>query len=87
MMSSKHDQVTSMTFVCSTGYGSDNNLLHRYHQKHLTINLLRANEEGDKTSEEVFDRDSNGHDGGGDNHDGDRHGGDGSHSMPCSQRH
>eukprot|EP00957_Ditylum_brightwellii_P185498 14123512-Ditylum_brightwellii.AAC.1 len=30
------------------------------HSKHLTINLLRVNEE-DKTSEEGFNRDSDGH--------------------------
>eukprot|EP00957_Ditylum_brightwellii_P173021 13172542-Ditylum_brightwellii.AAC.1 len=98
MMSSKHNQVTLMTFVRSTQYGSDNNLLCRYRQKHLTINLLRVNE-GDKTSEEGFDRDgnrhysnehdgdSNGHDGDGDRHDGDGYGGDGSHFTPRSLRH
>eukprot|EP00957_Ditylum_brightwellii_P022941 1731459-Ditylum_brightwellii.AAC.1 len=60
MMSSKHDQVTSMAFFCSTQYdgrnssrqGSGNDLLRCYHQKYLSINLLRVNEEGDETSEE-----------------------------------
>eukprot|EP00957_Ditylum_brightwellii_P198744 15148476-Ditylum_brightwellii.AAC.1 len=61
-----------------------------HRQKHSTINLLRVNEEGDKTSEKGFDRDGdrhdgdkhdsdgNGHDGDGDYHDGDgdNHGGD-----------
>eukprot|EP00957_Ditylum_brightwellii_P044211 3354755-Ditylum_brightwellii.AAC.1 len=89
-MSSKHDQVTSMTFVRSqhnqnlSQQGSDSDLLRRCRQKHSTINLLRVNEEGDETLEEGFDRDSDGHDGdkhdgGGDDHggDGDNHDGDG----------
>eukprot|EP00957_Ditylum_brightwellii_P168850 12852194-Ditylum_brightwellii.AAC.1 len=58
-----------------------------------------VNEEGDKTPEEGFDRDgnghysnknygdSNGHDGDGNRHGSDGHGGDGSHSTPCSIRH
>eukprot|EP00957_Ditylum_brightwellii_P069468 5275405-Ditylum_brightwellii.AAC.1 len=53
---SKHNQNSSQQ-------GSNNNLLCRYHQKHSTINLLRANEEGDKTSEKGFDRGDNRHGG------------------------
>eukprot|EP00957_Ditylum_brightwellii_P193749 14753957-Ditylum_brightwellii.AAC.1 len=45
----------------SSRQGSGNNLLCCYHQKHLIINLLRVNEEEDKTSEEGFDRDSDRH--------------------------
>eukprot|EP00957_Ditylum_brightwellii_P027335 2066320-Ditylum_brightwellii.AAC.1 len=101
-MSSKHDQVTLMTFVCSqhnrnlSQQGSNNDLLCHYHQKHSTISLLKVNEEGDKMSEEGFDRDgdrhdgdehdgdSNRHDGGGNDHDSDGHGSNGSHSTPHS---
>eukprot|EP00957_Ditylum_brightwellii_P187064 14246846-Ditylum_brightwellii.AAC.1 len=72
--------------------GSNNDLLHRYCQKHSTINLLRVNEEGDETSDDSFDRDGDGHygnrhDGDGNEHGGDRHGSDVLHSMPCSLRH
>eukprot|EP00957_Ditylum_brightwellii_P083406 6339818-Ditylum_brightwellii.AAC.1 len=84
-MSLKQDQVMLITFVRSqhnrnsSRQGSDSDLLCCYCQKHSTINLLRVTEEGDKTSEVGFDRDSNGHDdnghdGGGDDNDGDRHG-------------
>eukprot|EP00957_Ditylum_brightwellii_P004731 359881-Ditylum_brightwellii.AAC.1 len=54
--------------------------------KHLTINLLRVNE-GDKTSEEGFNRDGNRHygnkhDGDGNGHHGDGDGHDCSHLTP-----
>eukprot|EP00957_Ditylum_brightwellii_P093347 7107911-Ditylum_brightwellii.AAC.1 len=74
-MSLKHDQVTLMTFVRSqhnqnlSWQGSNNDLLCCYCQKDSTINLLRVSEEGDKTSDEGFDREGDGHNG--DKHDGD----------------
>eukprot|EP00957_Ditylum_brightwellii_P182696 13915900-Ditylum_brightwellii.AAC.1 len=51
-------------------------LLRRYCQKHLTINLLRVNEEGDETSYDGFDRGGDGHYGNEHDIDGNKHGGD-----------